>query len=364
MTKQLTDIPEYTHFDLFDAMNRSGLWPDDKAIADAVPRQPIAAIVAAYAAERNAPDFDLRAFAERHFHFPAPPSSGFVSDMSKPVIEHLRSLWPWLKRDADTPERGSRIALPHPYIVPGGRFNEIYYWDSYFTMLGLAVDGDTALIQAMIDNFAYEIETYGFIPNGNRTYFLSRSQPPFFALMVQLLVDTTGDAALWGQYLPALQREYDFWMHGEDVLTPDVPAYDRVVRLPDGAVLNRYWDALDTPRTEMYATDLELVENCARPAGEVYRNLRAACESGWDFSSRWLADPADLTTIRTTELLPVDLNVLLYRTEEVLAVAYEAAAQPTAAAHYRYRAEQRKTAILVHCWDAEAQFFKDRKSVV
>jgi alpha,alpha-trehalase len=74
---------------------------------------------------------------------------------------------------------GSLIPLPYPYIVPGGRFQEIYYWDSYFTMLGLSVSGRFDLIENMVDNFSFLIKTLGHIPNGNRSYYISRSQPPF-----------------------------------------------------------------------------------------------------------------------------------------------------------------------------------------
>lgn len=86
--------------------------------------------------------------------------------------------------------------------MPGGRFREVYYWDSYFTMLGLAESGHWDKVADMVANFAHEIDTYGHIPNGNRSYYLSRSQPPFFALMVELLAQHEGDAAL-KQYLPA-----------------------------------------------------------------------------------------------------------------------------------------------------------------
>ncbi|WP_277422315.1 trehalase family glycosidase, partial [Pseudomonas viridiflava] len=88
----------------------------------------------------------------------------------------------------------SLLALPHPYVVPGGRFREVYYWDSYFTMLGLVKSGETTLSRQMLDNFAYLIDTYGHIPNGNRTYYLSRSQPPFFSYMVELQAGVEGEA--------------------------------------------------------------------------------------------------------------------------------------------------------------------------
>ena len=89
-------------------------------------------------------------------------------------------LWKLLERSPGAvPAGSSLLALPHPYVVPGGRFREVYYWDSYFTMLGLRESGRDDLIRSMADNFAYELSTYGLIPNGNRSYYLSRSQPPF-----------------------------------------------------------------------------------------------------------------------------------------------------------------------------------------
>ena len=107
----------------------------------------------------------------------------------------------------------SRVPLPHPYVVPGGRFREIFYWDSYFTMLGLKESGEVDLMRGMLDNFAYLIDQFGFIPNGNRTYFLSRSQPPYFSLMVNLLAEIDGPNVFM-KYGPQLQQEYSFWMDG------------------------------------------------------------------------------------------------------------------------------------------------------
>ena len=162
----------------------------------------------------------------------------------------------------------------------------------------------------MVRNFAWLIDRYGHVPNGNRSYYLSRSQPPFFPLMVELLAAREGSAA-YQEFLPQLRREYDFWMDGADSVEAG-QARRRVVRLPDGALLNRYWDDRDIPREESWREDIETARASGRPPAEVYRNLRAAAESGWDFSSRWFADGRTLGTIRTVELAPVDLNSLLY----------------------------------------------------
>src|SRR5699024_55024 len=131
---------------------------------------------------------------------------------------------------------------------------EVYYWDSYFTMLGLAESGHWDKVADMVANFAWEIDTFGHIPNGNRSYYLSRSQPPFFAFMVELLAQNKGDDAL-KQYLPQLQKEYAYWMEGTEDLQPG-GQNKRVVKLEDGTILNRYWDDRDTPRPESWNEDI------------------------------------------------------------------------------------------------------------
>src|SRR5690606_37278312 len=131
----------------------------------------------------------------------------------------------------------------------GGRFSELYYWDSYFTMLGLHGSNGAYLVRTMADNFAYLIDTYGHVPNGTRNYYLSRSQPPVFSLMVDLFEAEGVRKAL--DYLPQLRKEYTFWMDGEQELRPG-EAHRRCVRMADGEMLNRYWDDRDGPREESY----------------------------------------------------------------------------------------------------------------
>ena len=119
-------------------------------------------------------------------------------------------------------------------------------------MLGLQESGRDDLVLGMVRNFASLIDRYGHVPNGNRSYYLSRSQPPFFAAMVELVAEAAPDpSAVYAEFLPALSREYAFWMDGSDTLAPG-SAERRVVRLDDGTVLNRYWDDRNSPREESY----------------------------------------------------------------------------------------------------------------
>jgi alpha,alpha-trehalase len=173
---------------------------------------------------------------------------------------HIKNLWGALRHEPDKKIEGSSLLpLPYPYIVPGGRFREIYYWDSYFTMLGLKESGETEMIENMIKNFAYLIETYGHIPNGNRSYYIGRSQPPFFAAMVQLLATVKGDN-VYVNFLPSLEKEYKFWMDGASKLKVG-QAYRRVVKLKDGTILNRYWDDSNVPRQESWRKILKQLQN-------------------------------------------------------------------------------------------------------
>lgn len=344
---------------LFHDVQMAAVFPDSKTFADCDPLQPAEEIAADYQREKDKPGFDLTAFVSRHFRVPAPRGGDYVPDTSKPLELILNEKWDYLTRSPDEQHYGSLIPLPYPYVVPGGRFGEIYYWDSYFTMLGLQVSGRDDLIANMLDNFAYLIDTIGFIPNGNRTYFLSRSQPPFFAAMVNLLAESAGEDAVL-KYLPALEGEYAFWMEGAANLSTAKPSHRRVVRLSDGRVLNRYFDDNPEPRPESYKEDVRLAEGLDEVGKKaLYNNLRAACESGWDFSSRWFAMEGQLKSIITTEIIPVDLNSLLYNLERTIARLSYASGKQAQGLEFDSLAAVRKQALQALCWDADLGYFVD-----
>lgn len=350
--------PSVLFGDLYADVALSGMFADSKQWADAVPRRPPPKILAQYRNADPGSRAALRAFVHEEFivdpAVPAarPPTEGL------PLRRHIAELWPLLTRTTpDPPPFSSRLPLPNPYVVPGGRFREIYYWDSWFTMLGLGPE-QADLRQGMVDNFAWLVRTYGRIPNGSRTYYLSRSQPPFFFKMVELLAPAE-PAGAWARYLEDLRAEHAFWMRGGEDAAPGAPVR-RVVAMPDGSLLNRYWDDRAAPRDESYREDVAVARQVqGRDAERLYRDIRAAAESGWDFSSRWFADGESLATIRTTEIVPPDLNSLLYGLERAIARGCEAAGDRACADAYAARAAARRGAIRKYLWNGETGMFDD-----
>lgn len=343
---------------LFNDVQSAKLFPDQKTFADAVPKSDPLMILADYRMQRNQRSFDLRHFVDINFTLPENKEK-YVPPSGQSLREHIDGLWPVLTHTSNSAGKwDSLLSLPKPYVVPGGRFREVYYWDSYFTMLGLAESGHWDKIEDMVDNFAWEIDTWGHIPNGNRSYYLSRSQPPFFALMVELLASHEGNAAL-KKYLPQMEKEHDYWMLGQDTLQ-NGSADKRVVKMADGALLNRYWDDRDTPRPESWLDDVNTAKsNPERSAAGIYRDLRAAAASGWDFSSRWMDDPKKLSTIRTTSIVPVDLNALMYKMEKLIAVASKAAGDEAKASRYDALATERQKAIEHYLWNDKEGWYAD-----
>jgi alpha,alpha-trehalase len=344
--------------DLFVAVQMAQLFPDSKTFADAVPKAAPTEILARFhAAKPNSQDA-LREFVAANFLLPSQASGPPAAAEKASITRHIDQLWDQLTRSSPTaPPFSSLLPLPEPYVVPGGRFRELYYWDSYFTMLGLAESGRSDLVEHMVRDFAHLIDTYGHVPNGTRSYYLSRSQPPFFYAMVGLL-NPQDPGVAYDRYLPQLRREHAFWMQGQGALKGGT-AHRRVVALPDGAILNRYWDDADTPRDESYREDIELARTSGRIPKQLYRDVRAAAESGWDFGSRWFADGRTLATVQTTQIIPIDLNSLLFGLEQAIASGCEHAHDAACASEFTNRAEARQAAVNKFLWDEGSGAFHD-----
>jgi len=339
------------------ALSDADLFEDSKQWADATPRRPPAEILERSSGLDTDSAEALREFLTDNFILdPASPSVRLPT-AGLPLREHIAELWPLLTRQTPEPAPySSQLALPHPYVVPGGRFREVYYWDSWFTMLGFGPE-QAKLKGDMVANFAHLIRTFGHVPNGSRTYYLSRSQPPFFFKMVALLSpDEPSEAFV--EYLPELKAEHAFWMQDSDSAKPGAPAR-RVVVMPDGSLLNRYWDARDTPRDESYREDVAIAASSDREKPGLYRDIRAAAESGWDFSSRWLADGKALRTMQTTSIVPPDLNSLLYGLEQAIAAGCRRSADHACVRSYEDKAAARRAAISRYLWNENTGLFDD-----
>lgn len=250
----------------------------------------------------NPPDFD-----------PNPPILDQIADPKlRKFAKDIISIWPGLGRkvsqDVDkNSDQYSFIYVPNGFIVPGGRFTELYYWDSYWIIRGLLISNMTQTAKGMIDNFIYLVNKLGYIPNGSRIYYLGRSQPPLLALMVWDYFTATGDVAWLEQNIDTVERELHYWLEKKKFTVEVNGKQYRLLRYVS--------DKEDTgPRPESYYEDYfssRVLPEDKRE--EFYKEMKSAAESGWDFSSRWLMNAKNVTTdnltdVHTSRILPVDLN--------------------------------------------------------
>ncbi|MEM9867856.1 MAG: trehalase family glycosidase [Bacteroidota bacterium] len=357
--KEPSVVPGLTLYEsqLFKDVQLQAIFKDSKTFVDLVPTQSIHTLEIQYLNEKDKIGFDLTEFVLENFEDRSMKALEIKTDTTKSMYEHIQTMWDKLTRGPDSVVPFStRIALPYKYVVPGGRFQEIYYWDSYFTLEGLLVAEKGQLAKAMVDNFSFLIDSVGFIPNGTRDYYRTRSQPPFYALMVDALARK--DSTLLTTYLPQLKKEYDFWMATSG--SQDESSANRHVVQLEGAVLNRYWDEGYTPRPEAYKEDLHLASDLSeaeKPA--LLNNLRAAAASGWDFSSRWFGTQGAFNSTETTNILAVDLNCLLYFIEKTIGKALRQNGNVNEADLFQEKAKARKKAISQFFWNEANSYFQD-----
>ena len=322
---------------LFEQVQLRHLFVDGKTFVDAIPKRPAADILHDYlagaAAGKFSKDDALRVFVLANFVLPE--GSGASS------LPQGSSMVPTAAVDGSSLQE-----LSAPYLLTGARSGALYYWDSYFTLLGAPANEQQQVVDATVDDLVSLVERFGHVPNGNRSYYLSRSQPPFLYLMVELAAAT--DRETQRRRLQALRTEHAFWMSG-----------GRVVNMPDGTPLNRYWDERATPREEKFREDTALVNGSARVGAQVWRDVRAASESGWELSSRWFADGKTLATIDTTNVVPVDLNSLLYGLERSISAQCHAAHNRACTARFEALADRRRNAMERYLWDPVSGYYTD-----
>ncbi|WP_190808691.1 alpha,alpha-trehalase TreF [Flagellimonas sp. S3867] len=357
--KQPEPVDSIYETELFKAVQLSDTFKDSKTFVDLVPKKDAIILEAEYLDQKDNEDFDIKAFVNQNFDDMSMKALEFETDTTKTMYEHINLMWDKLTRGPDSLiPYSSRIPLPYKYVVPGGRFQEIYYWDSYFTLEGLLADGRDDLAKTMVDNFSFLIDSIGFIPNGTRDYYKTRSQPPFYSLMVDALARKDENLLLY--YLPELAKEYAFWMEGSDKVVQARPQ-KHVVDLGMKTYLNRYWDEGDSPRPEAYKEDLHLASELETDSLKqlLFRNLRSAAASGWDFSSRWYGQKDNFGSTETTAILPIDLNCLLYAMERLLYRACGLKGDQEARTDFFRKSQSRKSAIRQYFWNEESGFFHD-----
>jgi alpha,alpha-trehalase len=273
----------------------------------------------------------------------------------------LNKLWKDLGRNITSEARGqsqrsSLIVVQNPFIVPGGRFREYYYWDSYWILHGVLTCGMYDTAKGMITNYLDLVRRYDFIPNGGRIYYLNRSQPPFLIQMVDLYYSYTKDLQFVLSNLEILENEYNFWEKYRSVTL-------KVSGMPHNFAI--YKANMTTPRPESYWHDYEVAERFSdqHMKSRFYQAVASAAESGWDFSSRWFnqsgASVGKFESIHTTEIIPVDLNSILFKNALTLSKFFKLAGSQTKSKKYQELANLRKLAIEALLWNEAAGAWAD-----
>jgi alpha,alpha-trehalase len=286
------------------------------------------------------------------------------------------------------------LFLENPYVVPGGRFNEMYGWDSYFIIRGLLRDGKIDLARGMVDNFFFEIEHYGAVLNANRTYYLTRSQPPFLSSMIIAVYEAERargkeDPSWLAKAYRYAERDYEMWI--------------RAPHLAGSTGLSRYYDFGEGPvpeglhdeagyyhdvllsflkeRRSLYFVGSETANSLTHPeysmqlcpdddspaAGrkcdvvkhvalspEYYKGDRSMRESGFDISFRFGPYGAE-----THHYAPVCLNSLLYKTEIDMAQISVWLKNKQASTRWHQRAEKRQRIVQTLLWKQQSGLFFD-----
>ncbi|KAM4651788.1 trehalase [Discoglossus pictus] len=364
------DSEIYCTGDLLKQVQLAKLFDDDKHFVDMELRDTPARVLKKFQTMAagfpgGVPRDKISEFVKTSFYPPgrefenwSPPDwhedPGVLDKISDPKLKNfandLHTLWKSLGRKIKDqvrlhPELHSNIYVPKAMIVPGGRFREFYYWDSYWVINGLLISEMNDTAKGMIENFLYMVDRIGLIPNGGRIYYLRRSQPPFLTLMMDSYMTGQNNLTFLSNNIHLLEKEYDFWMSNRSVkISLDGKTY----------TLNRYYVPVDGPRPESYSDDYELAENLTADAQQsLYTELKSAAESGWDFSSRWYARPSSdaLNETRTSSVIPVDLNSVLCRVERTLANFYQKLGTTEKETKFRVALDARIKAVQTLLWD-------------
>ncbi|XP_066389780.1 probable trehalase [Miscanthus floridulus] len=288
---------------------------------------------------------------------------GFLPRVHSPEARawalEVHALWKRLARRvapdvAARPDRHTLLPLPGGVVVPGSRFREVYYWDSYWVVRGLLVSKMYDTAKTIVLNLVYMLEKYGFVPNGARSYYINRSQPPLLSSMVLEVYRATRDVEFVRKVFPSLLKEHNFWMS---------EIHNVAIADNHGQVhnLSRYQARWNKPRPESATIDEELASkvNSMAAKEKLYSEIASAAESGWDFSSRWMRNSSDMTTLATTYIIPVDLNTFIFKMELDIAALAKLVGDDATSEKNLKASRARHIAIDSILWNSEMEQWLD-----
>ncbi|XP_037806140.1 trehalase isoform X3 [Lucilia sericata] len=368
----------YCYGNLLHTVQMAHLFEDSKTFVDMklkfTPEQTISEFEAFMESKNNDPSQDdIRQFVNDHFDdlgkefVPWLPDDwtdhpAFLENINDPDLKQwgvdLNAIWKELGRKMiddvhQNPHFYSIIPVDHPVIVPGGRFIEFYYWDSYWIIKGLLYSEMTHTAKGMLENFMSIVQRFGFIPNGGRVYYAGRSQPPLLAAMIDAYVEFTKDQQFGIDALDVLEHEFEYWMNNHTVQAK-------------GYNICAYSNSAPGPRPESYREDVETSK--VFPTDEEkeahYNELKAAAESGMDFSSRWFINDegtrnGNLTNLKTRSIVPVELNAILYWNAKIIAKYYKLSGNEAKSNDYENKAAYILEAIEAVHWNEDVGVWLD-----
>ncbi|GLB38558.1 putative alpha-trehalose glucohydrolase [Lyophyllum shimeji] len=369
---------------LLQTVNLAHLYPDDKTFIDKPTSKSAQEVLADFKnISSSTTTGQIVNFVENDFKgegqelealeltsFKSDPA--FLKNVSQPIVkafaQTVHGYWNQLIRGTNASRlcpgntgcESSLIPLNHTFVVPGGRFREQYYWDSFWIVEGLIESELFDVANATLQNFMDELDRVGFIPNGGRIYYLDRSQPPLFIQMLARYVTASGDQSILRRALPLAEKELKWWDDNRSVQVTS-PSTNATHKMYHYSVNN------SAPRPESYRTDY-LTANEPNNLNEtqrsaLYAELASGAESGWDYTVRWFAQTDDgsnngLRSLNVRNTIAVDLNSILYKNHVLLASLY-ASDDPAAASAHTTAAAALLAGILDLFWDSTKLAFYD-----
>ncbi|KAG6815928.1 hypothetical protein H0H87_010115 [Tephrocybe sp. NHM501043] len=367
--------------DVLQTVNLAHLFPDDKTFADKPTSKPSQEVLADFKNISSSTTYgEIVDFVETNFqgeglelealslaNFKADPA--FLNNVTAPIVKAfsktVHGYWTQLIRGTNESRlctggskgcESSLIPLNHTFVVPGGRFREQYYWDSFWIVEGLIESELYDIVNATLQNFMDELDNFGFIPNGGRIYYLNRSQPPLFIQMLSRYVTASGDRSILKRALPLAEKELKWW---DDNRSVQVSSASNVTHK-----LYHYSVTNTAPRPESYRTDYvtanepNTLNETQRSA--LYAELASGAETGWDYTVRWFVPTADgsndgLRSLDVRNTIAVDLN---NKNHAILADLYRSN-DKTAASTHRDAAAALRAGVLDLLWDPVKLAFYD-----